>query len=218
MNLRARTPRDGHASRYLRVALVLVASLVACASPPPPLQPAPVSIDTVVLLPATDGLDTALIFTQDGHSTVIAQPYAAARTGPQGPQTFVSNAADVEARFGAARAALPARPASFMVFFVEGRDVLTEESRVAVEKVFAEIATRPAPDVLVVGHTDRVGSIPSNDALSLLRAETIRAELMRRGIAAENILATGRGERESLVPTADDVAEPRNRRVEIIVR
>ena len=218
MNLRARTPRDGHASRRLRIALIFVAWLAGCASPPPPSQPAPASIDTVVLLPETDGRDTALTFTQDGHSTVIAQPYAAARTGRQGPQTFISNAADVEARFGAARAALPARPASFMVFFVEGRDVLTEESRVAVEKVFAEIATRPAPDVLVVGHTDRVGSIPSNDALSLLRAETIRAELIRRGIAAENILATGRGERELLVPTADDVAEPRNRRVEIIVR
>ena len=153
MNLRTK-PRDGHGSRDLRVALVCVAWLAGCASPPPPLQPAPASIDTAILLPERDGRDTALTFTQDGHSTVIAQPYAAARTGRQGPQTFISNAADVEARFGAARAALPARPASFMVFFVEGRDVLTEESRVAVEKVFAEIALRPAPDVLVVGHTD----------------------------------------------------------------
>ncbi len=218
MNRHARAPGDGIGARSRRAAVICVAWLAACANPPAPPQPAPTSIDIAILLPEKDGRDTAITFTQDGNSTVIAQPYAAARTGSKGPQSFISNAADVEARFGAARAALPARPASFVVFFVEGRDVLTEESRVAVEKVFAEIATRPSPDVLVVGHTDRVGSIPSNDALSLRRAETIRAELMRHGIAAENIQATGRGERELLVPTADDVAEPRNRRVEIIVR
>jgi outer membrane protein OmpA-like peptidoglycan-associated protein len=42
--------------------------------------------------------------------------------------------------------------------------------------------------------------------------------LIARGIASESIVAIGRGKRELLVPTADGVAEPRNRRVEILVR
>jgi OmpA-OmpF porin, OOP family len=54
--------------------------------------------------------------------------------------------------------------------------------------------------------------------LSLVRAEAVRAMLMQRGIKASFVRAVGRGEREPLVPTADEQPEPRNRRVEVIVR
>jgi outer membrane protein OmpA-like peptidoglycan-associated protein len=74
------------------------------------------------------------------------------------------------------------------------------------------------PDVLVIGHTDSVGSDQYNDALSRQRAEVIRAGLINSGIAPENIVAVGRGKRELAVKTADGVAEPRNRRVDIEVR
>ena len=53
---------------------------------------------------------------------------------------------------------------------------------------------------------------------SLQRAERARAELVQRGLPEDNITVTGRGKRELLVPTADGVAEPENRRVEINVR
>jgi len=82
----------------------------------------------------------------------------------------------------------------------------------------AEVRKRPAPDVIVVGHTDRVGYLQDNDRLALKRAEKMRAELLRQGLPADSVLAAGRGEREPLVPTADEVAEPRNRRVEMLVR
>jgi outer membrane protein OmpA-like peptidoglycan-associated protein len=81
-----------------------------------------------------------------------------------------------------------------------------------------EIARRPAPEIVVIGHTDRVGAVPYNDALSLRRAERVRDELVKVGITADRISVAGRGEREPLVPTPDEVAEPRNRRVEINVR
>jgi outer membrane protein OmpA-like peptidoglycan-associated protein len=42
--------------------------------------------------------------------------------------------------------------------------------------------------------------------------------LIARGVAPGNVVAVGRGKREPAVPTADGVAEPRNRRVEILVR
>ena len=84
--------------------------------------------------------------------------------------------------------------------------------------MFAEIARRPVPDVLVIGHTDRVGTDAFNDALSRQRAEVVRRALVARGLPAENIVVVGRGEREPIVATADGVAEARNRRVEILVR
>ncbi|MBL8383077.1 MAG: OmpA family protein [Burkholderiales bacterium] len=209
------------AERRRAAALAAAALLVgACAAPPPAPAPAPppAPVDSVILLPAQDGRGTAVTLAQDGRSAVVDRPYAGARTGPAGPQGFQSSAAEVQAKFGAALAAQPPRPASFLLYFVEGRDSLTEASRAVVDRVFAEIAARPAPDIVVIGHTDSVGSQASNDALSLQRAESIRRELIRRGIGAENVIASGRGERELLVPTGDNVAEPRNRRVEIIVR
>jgi outer membrane protein OmpA-like peptidoglycan-associated protein len=70
----------------------------------------------------------------------------------------------------------------------------------------------------VIGHTDTVGGVEDNDELSLQRAERVKADLVAQGIPADRIRAAGRGEREPVVPTVDNVDEPRNRRVEINVR
>ena len=173
---------------------------------------------TVVLLPEKDGKDTAVAVKQSDGQVVLREPYAAAKLTTAGPQAYKSNPQEVQALFGAALAAQPSRPVQFVLQFVEGKDELTEESKLVVNSIFAEIAKRPVPDVLVVGHTDTVGADQVNDPLSQQRAEVIRAGLIRNGIAPENISAVGRGKREPLVPTADGVAEPRNRRVEIVVR
>ena len=84
--------------------------------------------------------------------------------------------------------------------------------------MLAELRERGAPDVVVIGHTDRIGTEQFNDSLSLQRAERVRGELVKLGIAEARVQIAGRGEREPLVPTDDEVAEPRNRRVEISVR
>jgi outer membrane protein OmpA-like peptidoglycan-associated protein len=78
--------------------------------------------------------------------------------------------------------------------------------------------TRPVPDIVVTGHTDTVGTGEYNDKLSMQRAERVKAFLTGIGIPPDRIQTAGRGERELLVPTADNIDEPRNRRVEINVR
>jgi len=128
------------------------------------------------------------------------------------------NADQLRGKFAQALEAQPLPPKRFTLYFVEGSDTLTAESQAAVTAIFEEIKQRPAPDLVVVGHTDRVGSVAANDQLAVKRANTMRDQLIKRGIDAENIQASGRGERDPLVPTADEVAEPRNRRVEILVR
>ena len=114
--------------------------------------------------------------------------------------------------------AQPPRPVSFTVYFLTGRDELTPESRALFDGIKAELARRPAPEITAIGHTDRVGTISANDALSARRAQAVKAALVAAGIPATQIDVAGRGEREPLVPTADEVDEPRNRRVEISVR
>jgi outer membrane protein OmpA-like peptidoglycan-associated protein len=177
---------------------------------------------SIVLLPSADGRPAAVSVKQGEKEVVLDQPYAAADTRTLGqvlgPRAYRSDAQSVQSSFGPALAAQPRRPTIFTLYFVEGRDEFTEESKQLVDKVLRDIAQRPLPDVLVVGHTDLVGSDPSNDALGLQRAETVRAALIRLDIRPENIRAISRGKRAPAVPTADGVAEPRNRRVEIVVR
>ena len=190
-----------------RLAAALVAALVSACS-----------TTTVVLLPDPDGRKTEVTVTDARGEVVLDQPYAALRRTPLATRPYQSSADEVKATFGAALAAQPRREATFTVHFDEGRDQVAEASRGTLESALVEIAARPVVDVLVVGHTDRVGTDAVNDALAKQRAETVRAELLRRGIAADAVQASGRGSREPVVPTAAGVAEPRNRRVEILVR
>ena len=156
--------------------------------------------------------------TQGDRQVVLAQPYDGARVGRSSAEPFASSAQQVQAQYGRALAAQPLPPAQFTLFFVEGKNEFTEESKQIVDSVFAEIARRPVPDVLVIGHTDTVGSDAANDALSRQRADVVRAAFAARGLAADKVVVIGRGKRELAVPTGDGVAEPRNRRVEILVR
>jgi outer membrane protein OmpA-like peptidoglycan-associated protein len=173
---------------------------------------------TVVLLPDKYGNDTAVLVNQSGKELLLDQPYAAASLTRSGPQKSISSAEQVQAQFGAALAARPLPAAQFTLYFVEGKDEFTDASKRDFDGVFAEIARRAVPDVLVMGHTDKVGTDAFNDALSRQRAEVVRKALVARGIAAENIVVVGRGKREPVVATADGVAEARNRRVDILVR
>jgi outer membrane protein OmpA-like peptidoglycan-associated protein len=173
---------------------------------------------SVVLLPEKDGHDTAVVVTQGDKQVVLDRPYAAAQQTAFGARTYQSSEQEVAKTFGVALAAQPARPARFTLYFVEGKDELTEESRQTFESVFAEILKHPVPDIVVIGHTDRVGTDPFNDNLARQRADTVRMSLISRGVAPDNVVAAGRGSREPIVPTDAGVSEPRNRRVEIFVR
>jgi outer membrane protein OmpA-like peptidoglycan-associated protein len=193
--------------------LVLVTALVALAIVFSPRGPS----EEVVLLPGPDGkVGMVVVERAGGVRHVLDEAYetsssAAAEVGRSEPGS-------VRAAFAPALAALPSRPASFLLYFESGTDTLTEASRVELDKMLAEMRRRATPDVRVVAHTDTVGTVAANDALSAQRAERVKRFLVDIGITESRIHTAGRGERELLVPTADEVDEPRNRRVEISVR
>ena len=120
--------------------------------------------------------------------------------------------------FGAALKAQPRLPASFILYFKPDSNVLVEGSQPELDKLFADLKLRDSYRVEVIGHTDRVGKDEYNATLSLRRAETIAQSLIKQGVPKARIIATGRGERDPLVATKDNVAEPKNRRVEVDVR
>ncbi|HSG77808.1 MAG TPA: OmpA family protein [Burkholderiales bacterium] len=184
------------------------------------LAPDRVGNELVVVVPSADGHVGVVIVERGDKKLTLDTAFAASRIVDGGaPAAERFGGADaVRAEFADVLAALPDRPQSFLVYFLEGTDEFTEESGIEFTKILSELRERSAPDVVVIGHTDRVGNVQYNDDLSLQRAERVRGELVRLGIPPARIRVAGRGEREPLVATDDDVAEPRNRRVEINVR
>jgi OmpA-OmpF porin, OOP family len=222
------TARRNGGQGFLLPGLVLAGVLAAaCAAPPepkpPPVAPPPVAppprADLVVLLPGKDGGVGAVVVQGGGREVVLTTAYAKAETGAGGRlDPGQATPDEVRAIFADALAVEPPRPVTFILYFIESTDQFTPESQALVDQALLAIASRPAPELTVAGHTDTLGSAQYNDALSLRRAERVRVLLIARGIAPDSIRAVGRGMRELRVPTAAGVAEPRNRRVEITVR
>lgn len=201
--------------RALRAgAVAAVAALLgACAAPPN-------TRELVVLVPDQGGTTGAVAVTNPrGGDMVLNKPYAATllEKGEAVPPPPVGRD-EVAKYFGQAIAAQPQRPISFLLYFLGDSDEYTPESKEAFEMVFAEVARRKVAEIVVIGHTDRVGALDYNDTLSLRRAERVRKDFVDRGVPEGSINVAGRGEREPIVRTADEVNEPRNRRVEINVR
>jgi len=195
--------------------LLIAALLGACAAPPQQQR----AEETVVLLPGPDGKAGSVVVQRLGERTVLDRPYSAGVIRGDGRTESTLLAGDaVQREFGGVLAALPARPTTFLLHFVSGKDELTDESRARLNDVLAELRKRPVPDIVVIGHTDTVGAAAANDALSLQRAERVKGFLTGIGIPAARIQTAGRGEREPVVATDDNVPEARNRRVELNVR
>lgn len=199
------------------VAVVAAAALAAGCSC---FQPRAVTPALFIVIPsAADGHVGAVVVHRGSQSRVIDSAYAAERLRSDGTlERSTLDEREVRSRFGELLAALPGHPATFTLYFLEGSDELTTQSRAELDNVFAELKRRPLPDIVVIGHSDTVGGDSYNDQLSLSRATRMREMLVGLGIPAERIEAAGRGKRELLIPTDDNVPEPRNRRVEINVR
>lgn len=175
--------------------------------------------DRVVLLPSPDGAETALAVRNQAGERVLDRPYAATNTQALAASfDFHASPDYIEKRYAAVLQALPRGPVSHVLYFEPGSDRLTPLSLAELPALRQQAASWQASEITVIGHTDRVGSLAANDALSAKRAEAVRELLIGEGIPAEKLEVAGRGEREPLVPTADEVDEPRNRRVEINVR
>jgi iron complex outermembrane receptor protein len=105
---------------------------------------------------------------------------------------------------------------SYMVFFDFNRSDLTSQAVAIVDQAAKNAAPGKATELVVTGHTDTVGSDSYNLRLSRRRAESVAAELQKEGIPSSEIEIMAKGKHDLLVPTADGVREPQNRRVTIV--
>ena len=173
----------------------------------------------VTLLPQADGSASAVEVRTREASQVLSLPYQTAEVGGQGRIATSSTSVEALRQRYAQLLALKAVPVErFVLEFEPGTSTLTPDSQSRLGDIIERARARSGGEIVVTGHTDRQGSLEANDRLSLERAQSIRTLLVERGFRPELIEAVGRGEREPLVPTDDEVAEPRNRRAELLVR
>ena len=196
--------------RLLAIALV-TAMLAACSTPG----------TRVVLLPQADGVPSAVVVRAKDGEEIISKPYqrATAAVGASGaPVVDQADAARVQAENKPLFDMRPPPPERYTVFFEVGGTTLTPASQQIMTEALATALARSGGDIVVTGHTDTKGSGEQNDQLSRRRAQEVVQLFVERQFPANRIEAVGRGERDLAVQTADEVDEPRNRRVTIEVR
>jgi peptidoglycan-associated lipoprotein len=174
----------------------------------------------VVLLPDPDGsVGRAGVSNSFGTVELTAAGDSAVAVGKlaPGPVSTLSEE-EITRVFGEAIAALPPPPKHFTLFFEFESDELTSESRALVPEIQQTVRERTLPDIVIVGHTDTMGTPRANYELGLKRAAVVRNLLTAAGLDASTIAATSLGETDLLIKTPDETPEARNRRVEIAVR
>jgi iron complex outermembrane receptor protein len=110
----------------------------------------------------------------------------------------------------------PSVPNSYLVFFDFNKSDLTSQAESIVDQAAKNAGPAKVTRLEVTGHTDTVGSDAYNMRLSRRRAESVAAQLEKDGIPSSEIEIFAKGKRDLLVPTADGVKEPQNRRVQIV--
>lgn len=186
--------------------LALAALLNACAGPR----------SYVALLTSPDGTLGKVTVTSPQGSQVLTQDHTAAALDGKAPP-FKVTPEQIQKDFGAALAARPALPEQFLLYFAQGSE-LTAESKQVLVRLLERAKTRTSLDISVIGHTDTQGASAANQTLALERANAMAEQLRSLGLEGAVMVVESHGERNLLVPTADEVAEPRNRRVEITLR
>jgi len=172
------------------------------------------------LLPDPEGSVGAVVVKSTNKTQVIDTAYAQASVARNGAiEVTTGNPSDVQGRYGDLLAARPPRPMTFTInFLFDSATQLAPDSAATVTKLKTALATWPAPHLTVVGHTDSAGSDEFNDRLSMRRAQTVAAFLVKAGIPAQQIETAGRGKLEPVAHTADGVPNQINRRVVITIQ
>lgn len=202
------------------IAGLLGASCASRRRPPAQSTPGPPKPTLVVLLPDPDGTTgRALVSNEFGAVDLNAERHFTIVLPDGRPAPVrVMEQSEVERIFGAALAALPPAPRHFTLRFLFESDELTEESRTMMPEILAAVKAFPFPEVAVVGHTDTMGNADTNVALGLKRATSVQRLLVTAGLDPKIVEVRSHGEVDQAVKTGDNTPEPRNRRVEIVVR
>lgn len=168
-----------------------------------------------VMLADDNGGRGGVALGEDGQRRleVTGQGMVIAGTG----QAYAVSEMRRKADFDRALAAQPALPERFTLHLASS-GALDSAAEQLLDSVLLAARRRDYPVVTVIGHTDTLGHRAANEQVGLRRAQAVAELLRAKGLEAMELRVESHGERNLLVATPDATAEPRNRRVEILVR
>jgi len=178
----------------------------------------------VVLLPDSDGKIGQVEVTTDKGTQRIGQAYYSVQTGasydaPYPPVPMEQQ--KIMQVFGQALAAQPDPRFRFWtgtLYCKFASEELVETSQKALSKIIDDFKNNSPVEIYVIGHADRVGLEKYNINLSHKRASSIKENFIAGGIKSKVILISFYGESKPQIYTEDEIAEPLNRRVELVAK
>jgi outer membrane protein OmpA-like peptidoglycan-associated protein len=176
---------------------------------------------TFVLLPDPNGQVGKIIVTHSHgtHTLNQARQSVVIKSKNRSPgDVKTMDETEIRSVFGKALDIQPLPPANFLLYFKSESVQPKPESESEIPKIMHAIRERHSMDISVNGYTDRKGEDDYNDKLSYERAKRVEKMLITEGVDPSLITTTSHGKNNPLIPTRDNLAEPRNRRVEVIVR
>lgn len=168
--------------------------------------------DTVVLY-AAQASDDGFIETPLTEGDYIAHLTAAGYMPKDDTIRFVRDTADIYLRH--IKEGIKVKIEN--LFFATNKTVILPTSEQSMSDLADFLIQNPSVTIHITGHTDAVGSDEANQILSEGRANAVRADLIKRGIAAERMTAEGKGEREHVADNDTEEGRQLNRRVEFTI-
>ena len=180
--------------------------------------------DLFVLLPEPNGEAGSIRVANAGGSQILDKPGDMTRVEDFNRPPIAPRLLDekgVASIFGDALLAQPdlsPRFVSFTLWFESDRTKFANGSKETLSEILTTVEIRKPKEIHIVGHTDRVGTDSHNLKLSSRRANFVRDFLTSKGVKSSVLFVSFQGESRPFVYTEDEVAEPLNRRVEVMIR
>lgn len=176
---------------------------------------------TTVILAESDKEQNAIVVKTEKGEVLIDKPNLSVSINSKDEKPKIGkeySKEEISSSFGEIIKAMPKKPVSILLYFKHGSSDLTEESKEKLNDIPKLVEDRFPCDVNIIGHADRSGSDEVNIKVSLKRAEKIKSWFDEKKLKISKISVESYGENDPLVKTADGVAEPKNRRVEVMIR
>jgi len=175
---------------------------------------------TIVLLDSGKSQNAIIVSTNRGSSKIDkVGNYVELSSKNEAPTKIKTMSKDeIESRFSDVQRVSPKKAKNYILYFKLNSIKLTDESEKVLTDALKAMNERSPCMVDIIGHTDTTGSNRKNVIFSLKRAKYIADIIREKDIKVVSLTAKGYGEEDLLVKTADNIAESKNRNVEIFIK